>query len=66
MPEKPRMIVFNIVFFAFFIIMSIFTVYEITIVGNPFFDPVTPYLLWICLFAASVFFLARYINAKKQ
>ncbi len=63
MPEKkqtnkPLIIIFSL----FSAVVFLFTIYETLVVGNPFFDPVQPYVLWILLSGAAAFFIARYAS----
>ncbi|MGL5955095.1 MAG: hypothetical protein ACRC0X_00595 [Brevinema sp.] len=56
---------FNIIFFTFLTIITIFFIYELLIIGNPFFDPISPYILWGSVFFISGFFAIRYLKAIK-
>ncbi len=71
MPEKKSSpitkshIPFIILFVSFTTIITLFTIYEFLIIGNPFMDPITPNLLWGGIFLVTFSFAFRYFTTKK-
>ncbi len=56
----------NSVLIAIGIIVTLFFIYELIIVGNPFFDPIVPYFLWFFFFIILVLFVYRYVYLIKN
>lgn len=71
MPEKKSSpttkshVLFIILFISIATIVSLFTIYEFLIIGNPFMDPITPNLLWAGIFVVTFSFAFRYFTLKK-
>ncbi len=67
MKEKtPKNRSLNSFLIAISTVVTIFFIYELTIVGNPFFDPIVPYYLWGCFFLVMSLFIFRYLQLIKN
>jgi len=64
-PMTKSHILFIILFTSIATIITLFTIYEFLIIGNPFMDPITPNLLWGGIFLVTFSFAFRYYTAKK-
>ncbi len=71
MPEKKSSpatkshVIFIILFMSIATIITLFTIYEFFIIGNPFMDPITPNLLWGGIFLVTFSLGFRYFTLKK-
>ncbi len=71
MPEKKSSpttkshVIFIILFMSIATIITLFTIYEFLIIGNPFMDPITPNLLWGGIFLVTFSLGFRYFTLKK-
>lgn len=67
MPEKfPSYKAMTIILSSYLTIITLFCIYEVTIIGNPFNDPITPSILWICLVIVSWTFSIKYFQAIRK
>lgn len=66
LPTKFNTLAFSICFFSLLFIITFFSIYEITLIGNPFFDPITPSILWACVLGISWIFAFRYISILRS
>ena len=64
-PTNKSQVLFIILFMSIATIITLFTIYEFLIIGNPFMDPVTPNLLWGGIFLVTFSFGFRYFTIKK-
>ena len=64
-PTNKSHTLFIILFISIATIITLFTIYEFLIIGNPFMDPITPNLLWGGIFLVTFSFGFRYFTLKK-